>query len=268
MTSTEIRSRLIVALDLPFEEARKLLCDLVGRIAIVKIGIEAINGGWAQQLAKEAREMGFSIFWDAKLYDAPSRVKAAIQSAMRSASPSIITVACVGGFTMMQEAVAGRDQAVSKGDPYAKIFGVTIPTTAKWKDMYEIFDFVHTISKNDERQQLAKQSMKLAEEAQWAKCDGIVASGRALKVIREQHPLIGDSSPAQSLMEVIVPGVRPVWGFINGDDQAETVTPKEVFEAGANYIVIGRPVTQSSRFGLTPVEALNRIIAECEEKRR
>jgi len=255
MNSSDIRSRIIVALDLPLEEARKVLHDLVGRVTIVKIGIEAITGGWAHELAKEAQEMGFGVFWDTKFFDIPSRVEAAI-AALAPVEPVMVTVHTLGSLSMMRRAkyAAAKVRLESGGVP--KIFGVTLLTSMGRLDLDILgFDLNLVPAGLTPKEVVAYKAADLARLADNTGLDGVVSPASALPIIRHAFPKL----------QTIVPGVRPDWALTVGEDQDQITTPREAFGVGANYIVVGRPVVQAHRFGLTPVEAFDRIIKECEE---
>ena len=158
------------------------------------------------------------VFVDVKLHDIPNTVSNTVRR-LSLKGVDMITVHASGGIDMMK---AAKEKA---GD--SKIIAVTVLTSLR--------------SLNAE-----KKVLRLAEEALEAGVDGIVCSSHELQVISK--------IPEMKSKLKIVPAIRPSW-YAEADDQIRTTTPKEVISAGADYLVIGRPITQSEN----PLEAVKRL---------
>ncbi len=251
----DVRGRIIVALDLESRQSRSLLRKLVGGPAMVKVGIEAINGGWAIPLARLARDLGFEVMWDAKLHDIPSRVAATIETVVRTVDPLIITVHALGSLAMMRRAKYTAAKLHSETGRKCQIFGVTLPTSTDPNDFKALGfndDFMPSgIGPNG---RIAYKAADLGRLGDDAHLNGVVGPASALPIIRHAFPKL----------KTIVPAVRPYWAVVGYDDQSQSVTPREAFETETDYIVVGRPVTEAKKAGLTPLGAFERIVRESE----
>ena len=158
------------------------------------------------KIIKKLKKYG-KVFADVKLYDIPNTVANSVQR-LSKIGADIITVHASGGTEMMRIA--------RKNSGKSKIMAVTILTSKKLKSEREV--------------------LNLAKEAIKAEVDGLVCSGHELKSINK---LKG----AKSFIK-IVPGIRPI-GFSKKDDQTRTMTAQEALKSGADYLVSGRPLTQS-----------------------
>lgn len=209
-------SRLIVALDLPtVSEAKNLVLKLKGSINFFKIGLELIYSGGIQ-LVKELKDEGNQIFLDAKLLDIPNTVE-----------KSTANIARIGADFLT---VHGHDEATltaalkGRGTNPLKILSVTVLTSIDNK-------IIEEQGYNIKIEELVIRRARLAKEIG---VDGIVASPNESRKIREQ---IGND------FTIITPGIR-----LNDDsynDQKRINTPREAIKSGANYLVVGRPITQA-----------------------
>ena len=205
--------RIIVAIDsYEYDQASYILDQLNPSLCMLKIGSITFNS-----LGKEfiylAHDKGFEIFLDLKLHDIPNTVQKSIENLI-TLPIKMLTIHTSGGIKMMQAAM----QAVKGVE--IKIFGVTVLTSMSDEDANHIF-------RRDAQDQV-KVMLDLAEEAG---IDGIVCSPHELHLV----------TPRSSLLSV-TPGIRckP-----SDDDQTRIMTPKQAIESGADYLVIGRPITQS-----------------------
>jgi orotidine-5'-phosphate decarboxylase len=223
------RDRLIVALDVPsVEEAKALIAKLGDSVGVYKIGLELLfSGGF--ELARELAQLGRSVFIDAKLLDIEATVERATAAIARSGA-EFLTVHALDRKTL-DAAARGR------GGSALKLLGVTVLTNLAPADIIEQ-GIDHPLH------ELVSHRAKLAKEAGF---DGIVASGHEAARIRK---LIG----ADFL--IVTPGVRPQGS--DTQDQARAVTPKAAIEAGADYLVVGRPITRAP----DPRAAAEAIVAE------
>lgn len=210
----EARDRLIVALDVPGAgEARALIDRLGDSVGVYKIGLELLFSGGIV-LAGELIEQGAKVFIDAKLLDIEATVERATAAIARLGA-TFLTVHATDRKTL-DAAMRGR------GNSGLKLLGVTVLTNLTKIDLgQQGIDL--------EPNELVLHRALLAQEAGF---DGVVASGHEAGAIRDA---VGDS------FLIITPGIRPKGGA--AQDQARVVTPSMAIESGADYLVIGRPIT-------------------------
>jgi len=212
-TSIPAEERLIVALDVPdFEQARQLVEQLDDTVHFYKIGLELATTGHYFRLLDWLLDRGKRVFADLKLYDIPATVGAAVRQMSRSGA-SFLTIHA--DPSIMQAA------ADNKGDSL-KILAVTVLTSINKDDLVAM-----GITMDVEA-----LTLKRAQQATDNGCDGIIASGLEVASLRSQ---LG-SDPL-----IVTPGIRPK-GQSGGDDQKRIVTAEQSFRAGADYIVVGRPI--------------------------
>jgi orotidine-5'-phosphate decarboxylase len=210
------RDRLIVALDLPgAEEAKSLIETLGDSVGVYKIGLELLfSGGF--ELAQELARHGRPIFLDAKLLDIEATVERATAAIARSGA-AFLTVHALDCKTL-DAAVRGRR------DSTLKLLGVTVLTNLERDDLKEQ-------GVDRDPQELAIYRAMLAQEAGF---DGVVASGQETAALRQA---LGPG------MLIVTPGIRPQGA--EAQDHARAVTPRSAIEAGADYLVVGRPITRA-----------------------
>jgi orotidine-5'-phosphate decarboxylase len=230
--ASEARERLIVALDVPnAAEARALIGRLGDSIGVYKIGLELLfSGGLA--LASELAARGQRVFIDAKLLDIEATVERATASIARTGA-HFLTVHAVDRKTL-DAAARGR------GESALKLLGVTVLTNLTATDLVQQGTDIPP-------KELVLHRAMLAKEAGF---DGVIASGREAEEIR------GATGPD---LLIVTPGIRPK-GSARGD-QARIATPQSAIEAGADYIVVGRPITAAP----DPRAAALAVVAEIEQ---
>ena len=227
------RNSVFCALDVnDLAKAYELARALKGRVYGFKVGLEFFL---AQGIAgyKNIAETGAPIFLDLKLHDIPNTVAGAVASILPLA-PAFLTVHAGGGPAMMR---AAADAAAKGSMARPKLLGVTVLTSMDAGDLAAVGQDANT----------GHQVMRLARLAKESGLDGIVCSPEEVKTLRAAL------GPDFILM---VPGIRPAWATSN--DQKRVMTPKEAVEAGASYLVIGRPITGADH----PAAAAYRIQAE------
>lgn len=223
--------KLIVALDFPsVDAAQKMIAVLPAELRFLKIGLELIYAG-GLPLVRTLAENGRQIFLDAKLSDIPNTIERATASAARLGA-RFITVHGADRKTL-DAAVRGR------GDSKMQLLAITVLTSIDADDLHE-----QGISMSP-----AELVLTRARMAKDAGVDGVVASAQEARAIRAE---LG----ADFL--IVTPGIRPA-GVATGD-QARTVPPADAITAGADYLVVGRPITAAP----DPSEAARAIIAEIE----
>ena len=228
----DARERLIVALDLPtIDDARKMVSDLDGVVGFFKIGLTLQLAAGVEGLIPALINDGKKVFLDYKYYDIPETLKKAVS---RAAKLGVSFLTVHGPSTLIRRAVEGR------GNSGLKLFTVTVLTSLDADDMAEMGYTNHTVE---------ELVLFRARKALEAGCDGVIASGREAKKIKE---LTGDN------LLVVTPGIRPE-GYPD-DDQKRKSTPREAILSGADYLVIGRPITDE----VNPRTSAERIIKEMQ----
>lgn len=227
-----MKNNVIVALDVPnLQTAKQLVKELVWAIRYFKIGKELFTS-CGPDVVKMVRELGGEVFLDLKYHDIPNTVAGSIRAACELGVFMVNVHAC-GGRKMLQAAV---DQVMhSKSKPL--LIGVTVLTSMSQRDLSEV-----SVNRSVE-----EQVLHLARLCQTTGLDGVVASGLEAPMIR---------SSCGSNFKIVTPGVRPQWA--SADDQERILTPELAFKNGADYIVIGRPITKAS----DPLEAAKRVLEE------
>lgn len=216
MSHVTARDRLIVALDVPtVDEAHALVRRLDGAVTYYKIGLELVMQG-GLDLARELKRDGKRVFLDMKLLDISNTVERAVANAAET-GVDLLTIHGHDTKTI-KAAVAGR------GKSRLKILAVTVLTHLGADDVREQG---HALSPAD----LVLLRAKLACEAG---CDGVVASGHEAARIRATT---GDG------FLIVTPGIRMPGG--SAGDQERIMTPDHAISAGADYLVVGRPITQA-----------------------
>jgi orotidine-5'-phosphate decarboxylase len=185
------------------------------------------------EIVKEVRASGSKVFLDLKYHDIPNTVRHAVESAS-ALGVDMLTIHLSGGRAMCEAAVIGR------GTSNLQILGVTVLTSLN--DL--------ALSQIGFRGSVQDEVLLLAELAKSVGISGLVASPQELGVLRERFG---------SLFTTVIPGIRPAWS--ESGDQKRTMTPQQAIEAGADYLVIGRPITAAD----DPKRALQRILDELEK---
>ena len=203
---------IIVAIDeTNFERASEIIHDLDSKKCMLKIGSVAFNS-IGHKIIRFASEKGFEIFLDLKLHDIPNTVRKSIQGLI-SLPINMLTIHTSGGKDMMMAAM----EAVSGSQ--IKVFGVTALTSLNNDDTKYIFQRTPSEQVNT--------MLDLSEEAG---IDGVVCSPHELELVSKRNLLS------------ITPGIRIQE---SNDDQKRVMTPREAINLGADYLVIGRPITAS-----------------------
>ena len=235
-----MNNKLIVALDVNSEEKAAVLAGkLKGDVKIFKIGLELFSS-CGPRIIDVVRENGCGVFLDLKFHDIPNTAAKAAAAVTR-AGVSMLNVHALGGYDMMKRAAeAVKDEATRKRIERPKILAVTALTSASENDLKKL-------GINDNMKSVVLRLAALAKEAG---LDGVVASGEEAKDIKKN---------CGKDFLVITPGVRPSWA--KAGDQKRVATPSEAIKAGADYIVVGRPVIEAP----DPIEAVKKILKELEQ---
>jgi orotidine-5'-phosphate decarboxylase len=202
---------LVIALDSSdLAEAERLAIDLAPHSGMLKVGLELC---WAQG-PDVVRRIGVHapVFVDAKLHDIPTTVERAAANIARL-GVAMLNVHALGGDSMMRAALEGAARGADQG-------GHQMPSV-----------IAVTVLSSMAGEELASPA-SLAFEAREAGLDGVVVSGGDVRAVRE---VCGEE------FCLVVPGIRPHGA--NGDDQVRVLTPSAALDAGADYLVVGRPIT-------------------------
>lgn len=207
------KEKIIVALDAPNAvSALRLADELTGVVSWVKVGLQLFIAE-GPSVIRALKERDFRIFLDLKIHDIPNTAKEAIRSAA-ALGVEMATIHLAGGRAMIREAVA------ASGDTL--VLGVTVLTSF---DHNELRGIGVTATP-------AEQVSHLVNLGTSVGLRGVVCSPHEIASLREQH---GDA------LTIVTPGVRPAGADLG--DQQRVMTPSEAIKAGANYLVIGRPIT-------------------------
>jgi orotidine-5'-phosphate decarboxylase len=229
--SIAARDKIIVALDVATKKkALDLVEQLRGDISCFKVGLQLYTAE-GPEIVREIRATGANVFLDLKSHDIPNTVARAVESAAEL-GVQMLTVHLSGGGVMIRAAVSA-----CSGD--LLLLGVTLLTSANEQTLREI----GIPDKIDDH------VLRLAKLGVSAGIGGLVASPREARMLRAEF---GNE------IKIVTPGVRPTWA--EAVDQKRVMTPREALEAGADYLVIGRPITAHPN----PGEAVARILAEIE----
>ena len=206
---------IILAVDTRDLEIAKRWIDATREsVSVYKLGLEFFLTFGASGVAEISQQFGVDIFLDLKLHDIPNTVSSAT-SAIAGLSPRFLTVHASGGSAMIA--------AAAKAAPHIDITAVTILTSLSEEDLFSI-GFANPA---------LESAVALAQLAQVAGAKAIVCSPLEILAIRR---VVGDE------VTIITPGVRPATSELI-DDQVRTMTPEAAISHGANYVVIGRPIT-------------------------
>lgn len=225
--------RILVALDTPdIDRALFLARELKDIVGGMKIGIEFFTANGPAGYARIA-ELGMPVFLDLKFCDIPNTVAAAVAATL-PLKPFMVNVHAFGGPEMMRAAVAAAAQA---GNQRPLMLAVTVLTSLTTSDLLTI----------GIPSRIPEEAARLALLAKNCGLDGAVCASAELMTIR------GACGPN---FRLVVPGIRPSWA--SEDDHRRTLTPADAVALGADFLVIGRPITGSA----DPVGAARRISNE------
>jgi orotidine-5'-phosphate decarboxylase len=210
---------ILCAIDTPDPGAARALATALGRVVGgIKLGLEFFVANGPAAVREVAG--GAPLFLDLKLHDIPNTVGGAVRSAA-SLGPALLTIHGAGGAAMMRAAVTARDAAAAPGHPM-KLLGVTVLTSLDDDDLVA----------TGQRGPAAAQALRLALLARDSGLDGVVCS---------PHELVALRTACGPGFLLVVPGIRPAGAVVG--DQKRVMGPREALAAGADYLVVGRPIT-------------------------
>lgn len=235
MTREEARQKVIFAMDVAgMAEVEKWSALLSARVGMFKIGKQLFTGA-GPAAVRMVQDNGGEVFLDLKYHDIPNTVAMATLEAARM-GVNLVNLHALGGYEMMAKTMETLDKAF-KGGERAKVLAVTILTSSTEETLKGVgIDYP-----------VADMVVRLAKLAKSAGIDGVVASPQEVGLIRE--------ACGQNFL-IVTPGVRPAFAAV--DDQKRIMTPGEAVAVGADYLVIGRPISAAA----DPVEAAEMIVKE------
>ncbi len=231
--------RIIFALDVSsLDEARKFVRLLKNRTGFFKVGLELFTA-FGKEAVRAVQAEGGRIFLDLKFHDIPNTVSRAAEEAV-TLGVDMLNLHAAGGMEMMREtADRCRKLAEKLNRPKPILLAVTILTSLDEKNLKEV----------GLMGPVAERVVGLAQLAQRAGIDGVVASPQEIIPIRQK---------CGPQFVIVTPGIRPAFAETGKDDQKRVLTAREAISAGADYIVVGRPV----RLAPDPAAAMDKVIEE------
>ncbi len=220
-----MRNPIIVALDVPTaEQAIQLAHALKGAVGALKIGSELFTSA-GPSIVKELKATGAGVFLDLKFHDIPNTVAKAVAAATRM-GVDMLTIHTCGGSEMMKAAEeAAQKTALQAGVNAPIVLGVTVLTSMDQQ----------ALSETGVGEDVGKQVERLASLAAQSGLRGLVCSPLEIALLRQILP---------AEMQLVTPGVRAAGQELG--DQKRVLGPKEAMDAGANWLVIGRPIYQAA----------------------
>ncbi len=233
--------RIILALDVPDrKQAERLLSVWDDDFRpFIKVGYQLFFRVGPEWVAKR-KEEGYPVFLDLKLHDIPNTVAKGIESLCRL-GVDFVTLHASGGRTMMEKAREAAEKGAA-GSRRMKLLAVTQLTSTDQQMLHEELGIGEPLGKSVQR---------LAELACCSGIDGVICSGLEVKKVKKA------TSPE---FLAVTPGIRPAGS--SAHDQKRMVTPREAMKNGADYLVIGRPITQAP----DPKQAFKELIASIHQE--
>jgi len=240
MINENIRKKLVLALDVEdIEVAKKLVDELSPYIGTFKVGLQLFCG-YGLEIVNYIKEKNSDFFLDVKLHDIPNTVEKASFNVIKNGA-NFFNVHATGGIEMMRAAKKGAMEASTKYETKKPlVLAVTVLTSINQETLS------NELSNNKTVEDFVIQ---LAKNAKLAGLDGVVASAKELKAIKNE---LGDD------FIVLTPGIRPAWSATN--DQQRIATPSSAIKDGADFIVLGRAVTSADN----KIEAIKKIYEEIQ----
>ncbi|MFO7262817.1 MAG: orotidine 5'-phosphate decarboxylase [Bacillaceae bacterium G1] len=232
--------RVIIALDFPTAGEALAFLDRVPQVRYVKVGMELFYAA-GTTLLEQLKRRGLRIFLDLKLHDIPNTVGRAM-AVLAGLGVDMLNVHAAGGREMMLRAKEGVEKGVPAGQPAPRLIAVTQLTSTDQQVLNEELGIPGSVE---------EAVLRYARLAKQCGLDGVVASPWEVGTIKEA------CGPA---FLCVTPGVRPQ-AQEDGqrrDDQRRIMTPQEAWQAGSDYLVVGRPVTRAS----DPAQAFADIVAQ------
>ena len=230
------KERIIVALDVNnLEEAKKIVRQLFPYVGSFKVGLELLTAEGAPQVVELIHSLGGKVFFDGKFNDIPNTIAGAVK-AVAKMKVAMLNVHASAGVEAMMSAVANKGESL--------VLAVTVLTSLEENNAHLIFGGPSKA-----------KVLQFARDAKIAGCNGIICSPQELELLGKQKEL--------SVLIKVTPGVRPSWAAVG--DQKRIMTPSEAIKAGADMLVIGRPILQPPSEVGKPINAAVLIATEIEK---
>ncbi|MFQ5903382.1 MAG: orotidine-5'-phosphate decarboxylase [Candidatus Binatia bacterium] len=248
------KNRIIFPLDCSTQEEAEFYVSLLQHhVGMFKVGLELFVSQGPNILRSITQESGAKVFLDLKFHDIPETVRKA-QLAANAYGAEFVTVHCDQGRQLLRSVVDAtlgpeleapdlepRPKTQGSGPRACKVLGVTLLTSLDRKNLDDLG--------MDQSLSVEELVLRRARLAKAAGCAGVVCSGREVQIVKEE---LGKD------FLVVVPGIRPTWQKVMNDDQKRITTPTGAVKAGADYVVVGRPI----RLADDPVKAALRVAEE------
>lgn len=233
-----LEDRLIVALDMDEEAAIALVRRLRPQVRIFKVGLQMLMGSGGLGILRRLRQEDAQVFLDLKMLDIPETVGRALNE-VRTRHGNVV-------FTTIHAFSRGLDAVLrAGGDSRLQVLVVTLLTSMDEADL-------RSLGIDKPVQPFVMDQARRAEEAG---CHGVIASALEAAAIRAAHPGL----------TIVTPGIRPAWAQVAGDDQKRVATPRDAILAGADHIVMGRPIYGFAADQGGPEEAVRRVLDEIRQ---
>ena len=238
MNQQNLTERVIIALDFPAAKDAVEFLERVPQARYVKVGMELFYAAGTSFL-EQLKQRGLKIFLDLKLHDIPNTVGRAM-SVLAGLGVDMVNVHAGGGREMMLRAKDGLEQGTSPGQDVPRLIAVTQLTSTDQKMLNEELGIPGTVE---------EAVLRYARLAKACGLDGVVASPWEVRGIKQAcgHGFL-----------CVTPGVRPAAEGRPADDQRRVMTPREAWQTGSDYLVIGRPITRAQ----DPAAAFDAIVAQ------
>ncbi len=248
-TKLTVVDRLVLALDVDNDrEALGIVSELKDAVGMFKVGHQLFTA-YGPDIVRRILGMGGRVFLDLKYHDIPNTVAKASAEAVKL-GVSIFNVHALGGLDMMKaSAEAAKEAALKYGLPSPIVLAVTVLTSMDEKNLRKELKITRS---------LQREVSHLARLAQRAGMHGVVASPQEIKMLRR--------AVRGGHFVLLTPGVRPEWA--GKDDQKRIMTPGEAVAAGADYLVVGRPVLKAPDRRTAVEKILEEMKKTVEEKER
>ena len=232
-----VEDRIIVPLDVPTEAQAIALVEQLPQVTFWKVGLELfVSSG--PEIIRSLKNRQKRVFLDLKFHDIPNTISGAIRQASAYGVDLITIHATAGRLALQAASMAAVEGSKKAGCPSPKLIAITLLTSLTSRDL--AFDLKIPI-------ELAEYALQMALLAQESGLNGAVCSPQEVSQLRS---VCGDD------FLLVCPGVRPTWAQAN--DQKRSMTPSDAIKVGADYLVIGRPITAAP----DPVAAWEKV---CEE---
>lgn len=231
-----IKDKIIVALDTDIKTAIEIIEELKDSVGFYKINSLYISN---PEIIDIIKKNNAKIFLDLKFHDIPNTISNYIVSAVKK-GVDIITIHCSGGTEMMKAAsIAAKETAEKFKLKKPLILGITLLTSIDKNILNNELNIENSIN---------EQVVHFAKLAENCNLDGIVCSPKEIELIRKN---------CKKEFIILTPGIRPKWSCSN--DQKRVSTPNDAIKKGANYLVIGRPITKSKNRKISVNKIINEI---------